>query len=291
MNRAFLFSLAAMVAGTMTAAAAYEWNKPSTDPLDDTLREYHFRRINPPSNLITLGTLYYVDPVAKSYTLICAADKSDLDGHVVASPTWELQEKLERKGRFNTGVTVDFRAAIKGGVDNNYVQSVHASLTQVVLEEIPLAPNRRIFAKLMDDPDCARIAVELVEAGGYVCQGQKTLQATAEYKLARDVENKLEVDGKLTPDELKEIMREAIESQAHESVAIREDRLFAGSALKYGILMNPTCLMPKRGRFDRILPDTTFDRVMNYIKFHIIERLAPAPVEPEQVTQRSGAGA
>jgi hypothetical protein len=85
MKRAFVLSLATMLAGTAAAAAAYEWNKPSSDPLDDTLREYHFRRINPPSNLLTVGTLYYVDPAGKSYTLICQAERSDLDGHVIVS--------------------------------------------------------------------------------------------------------------------------------------------------------------------------------------------------------------
>jgi hypothetical protein len=287
MKRAFVLSLATMLAGTVAAAAAYEWNKPSSDPLDDTLREYHFRRINPPSNLLTVGTLYYVDPAGKSYTLICQAERSDLDGHVITSATWELQEKLERNGRFNTGVTVDLSAVLRGDIDNNYIQTVHASLTHVVLEEIPLAPNRRIFTKLMEDPDCSKIATELADAGGYVCQGQKTLQATAEYKLGRDVQSRLEVGGKLTPEELKHIVKQAIETQAHESVVIREDRLFGGSELKYGILMNPTCLLPKTGRFERILPNTTFDRVMNFIKFHIVERLFPAPVDPSQVAQQS----
>ena len=67
---------------------------------------------------------------------------------------------------------------------------------------------------------------------GYVRQGQKTLEATAEFKLGREAQSKLEADGKLTSDEFKHIMKQAIESQAHESVVVREDRLFAGSALK-----------------------------------------------------------
>jgi hypothetical protein len=147
---------------------------------------------------------------------------------------------------------------LHGDVESKYIQTVHASLTDVVLEEIPLGPNWRIFSKLMEKPECSKIANELINAGGYVCQGQKTLQATAEYRLGRDVQNKLETDAKLTPDELKHIVKQAIETQAHESVVVREDRLFAGSALKYGVLMNPTCLSPANGRFPRTLPRTTF---------------------------------
>src|SRR5580704_3868277 len=61
MKRAFVLSLATIMAGMAAPAAAYYWTKPSSDPLDDTLRAYNFRRINPPSNLMTVGALYYVD--------------------------------------------------------------------------------------------------------------------------------------------------------------------------------------------------------------------------------------
>ena len=285
MKRTFVLSLAMMTAGMAVPAAAYYWSKPGSDPLDDTLRTYNFRRVNPPSNLMTVGALYYVDPAGKNYTSICPAEKSDLDGQVIVSPTWELHEQVERNGRFSTGVTIDFSAVLHGDMESNYIQTVHASLTDVVLEEIPLGPNWRIFSKLMEKPECSKIANELINAGGYVCQGQKTLQATAEYRLGRDVQNKLETDAKLTPDELKHIVKHAIETQAHESVVVREDRLFAGSALKYGVLMNPTCLSPSTGRFPRTLPRTTFDRMVNFVLFGIVERLFPA--EPPQVAQNN----
>ena len=137
----------------------------------------------------------------------------------------------------------------------------------------------------MEKPECSKIANELIKAGGYVCQGQKTLQATAEYRLGRDVQNKLETNAKLTPDELKHIVKQAIETQAHESVVVREDRLFAGSALKYGVLMNPTCLSPANGRFPRTLPRTTFDRMVNFVLLRIVEPWFPA--EPPQVAQNN----
>jgi hypothetical protein len=53
--------------------------------------------------------------------------------------------------------------------------------------------------------------------------------------------------------------------------------------------MNPKCLLPKNGRFDRILPESTFGRVVNFVLFHIVERLLPAPVDPSEVAQQSGA--
>ncbi|HEY7246759.1 MAG TPA: hypothetical protein VH678_23035 [Xanthobacteraceae bacterium] len=284
MKKAFVLSLAIVTGGMAVPAAAYYWSKPSSDPLDDALRAYDFRRINPPNNLMTVGSLYYVDSAGKSFTSLCEAEKSDLDGQVIVSPTWEMRERIERNGRFSTGVTLDLRALLKGEMESGYIQTVHASLTDVVLEEIPLGPNWLIFSKLMQKPECNKLANDLVNAGGYVCQGQKTLKATAEFRLGRDVQNKLETEAKLTPEAIRHVVKHAVESQAHETVVEREDRLLAGAALKYGVVMNPTCYSPASGRFRRILPRTTFDRVVNFVLFRVVEPMFPA--EPAQVAQQ-----
>ncbi len=276
MRKVIMLALATVITTMTVPAMAYYWTKPGNDPLDDTLRAYDFRRINPPSNLMTVGSLYYVDAAGKHYASICSAGKSDLEGHVIVSPSWEMQEDVERNGRFNAGVTVDFGSLVKGDMSNSYIQKVHASLTDIVLEEVPLGPNWSIFQKLMERPECQKMATELVNAGGYVCQGQKTLQATAEFELDREVENKLTTGGKITPGEIKGIVIRAIETQSHQDVVLREDRLFAGSALKYGVLMNPTCLSPSTGRFRRTLPRTAFDRVVNFVLFRVVEPLFSA---------------
>jgi hypothetical protein len=286
MKRAIVLAVAVMLAGTAAVAATYEWNKPTSgDPLDDTLRQYHFRGIHPPSNLLTVGSLYYVDR-AGDYHAICNAERSDLEGQVMVSRTWDLEERLKQNGRFSTGVTIDLRAALKGDMESGYMQTVHASLTEVVLEEIPLAANQRIMAKLMQDPYCNKEVTHYVEAGKYVCQGHQTLQATVEFKLGRDVESTLEIDGR-TASEIKHLIKQAVESQAHENVVVREDRLFSGSALKFGIQVNPTCLSPKTARFERSLPDTTFDRMVNFVLFSMVEPLFPAAAT--EVAQHSDA--
>ena len=287
MKRAVLLAMAVMLVGTAAAAATYEWNKPTgSDPFDDTLRQYHFRGIHPPSNLLTVGSLYYVDR-AGDYHAICNAERSDLDGQVMVSRTWDLEEQLKQEGRFSTGISIDLRAVLKSDMESSYIQTVHASLTDVVLEEIPLAANQRIMAKLMEDPYCNKQVTQYVEAGRYVCQGHQTLQATVEFKLGHDVQSKLETEGKLKPDEIKHLIKQAVESQANESVVVREDRLFSGSALKFGIQVNPTCLSPKTARFERSLPDTTFDRIVNFVLYHIVERWFPAA--PTEVAQNSDA--
>ena len=174
-------------------------------PLGDTLRNYGYVPINPPSNLMNVGSLYYVDSRVKDFRAICNAEKADLEGSVVSSPSWEMQESLERNGRFATGVKVDVGWLLNGGLDNNYVMKVHSSLTDVRLEEIPLGSNWLIFTKLMEKPHCNEVALRYIHAGGYVCQGQKILHATAEFKLDRDAQSKLAASSKVTADNIKDI--------------------------------------------------------------------------------------
>jgi hypothetical protein len=278
-----------VLAATMTTAtvppAAYYWTRPSDDPLGDTLRGYGFLPINPPSNLMDVGSLYYVDSKVKTFTAICHAEKADLEDSVVSSRSFQMQESLERTGRFSTGVKVDVGWLLNGGVDKNYVVKVHSSLTDVVLEEIPLGPNWLIFAKLMKQPQCNQMAMQHIDAGGYVCQGQKILRATAEFKLDRDAQSKLAANATATSGDIKEIVKLAVESQGDQAVVEKEGRLLAGRALKYGVSMNPMCLAPPNGRFKRVLPHTPLGRMTNFVLFNIVEPILPAKPDHVEVAQ------
>ena len=280
-----MLAIAATVTAAAVPAAAYYLTKPSDSPLDDTLREYGFVPINPPSNLMNVGSLYYVDSKVKDFKAICHAEKADLEGSVVSSRSWEMQESLERNGRFATGVQVDVGWLLNGGVDKNYVVKVHSSLTDIVLEEIPLGPNWLIFAKLMEKPQCSQVAMRYLHAGGYVCQGQKILHATAEFKLDRDAQSKLAASSKVTADNLKDIVKLAVESQSEQAVVEKDGRLFAGTALEYGVSMNPICLAPPDGRFERILPQTAWGRIANFVLFNIVEPILPAKPDRLEVAQ------
>jgi hypothetical protein len=232
-----------------------------------------------------VGSLYYVDAAVKDFKAICHPEKADLDGVLKASRSWEMQQNLERKGRFSTDVKVDFGWLINGEVDNNHIQKVHFSLTDVVLEEIPLGPNWLIFAKLMDKPECNRVAMQYIHAGGYVCQGQKILRATTEFKLDRDVQNKLAASAKATVGEIQDIVKRAIETQSDQRLVEQSGRLFSGSALNYGVSMNPICMAPPTGRFQRLLPRTVVGRVFNFVLFSILEPILPAKDERRDVAQ------
>ena len=282
-----MLALATTVTTVAVPAAAYYSTRPSDYTLGDTMRQYGFVPINPPSNLMNVGSLYYVDAEVKDFKAICHANKADLEDSVVSSRSWEMQESLERKGRFATGVKVDVGWLLNGGVDKDYVVKVHSSLTDIRLEEIPLGANWSIFAKLMEKPQCSQVAMRYIHAGGYVCQGQKILQATAEFKLDRDAQSKLAANAKATADNIKDIVKLAVESQSDQSVVDKEGRLFAGTALKYGVSMNPICLAPPTGRFQRILPLTILGRFTNFVLFNIVEPFLPA--KPDRLEVAEGA--
>jgi hypothetical protein len=274
-------TMLALAAVTTVAvpSVAYYGTMPSNDPLGDTLRKYGFVPINPPSNLMTVGSLYYVDSKVKNFTTICNAEKSDLEESVISSNSFEMQESLERNGRLATGVNIDFGWLLKGNADKNYVVKVHSSLTDVFLDEIPLGPNWLIFAKLMKKPQCSQMAMEHIRAGGYVCQGQKVLRATAEFKLDRDAQSKLAANATATSGDIKEIVKLAVETQGEQAVVEKEGRLLAGRALKYGVSMNPMCLAPPNGRFKRVLPQTALGRITNFVLFNIVEPILPAKAD------------
>jgi hypothetical protein len=283
MRRMIIVTLATTMTAVAVPAASHYLARPSDDPLGDTLRANGFVPIRPPSNLMNVGSLYYVDASVTDFKAICHAEKADLEGAMTVSRSWEMQENLERNGRFATGISVDFGTLLNGDIDDTYVQKVHSSLTDVVLEEIPLGPNWLIFAKLMEKPECNREAMRHIYAGGYVCQGQKILQATAEFKLDRDARKKLATKAKATAGDINDLVKVAVETHSDQAVVERSGRLFAGSALKYGVSMNPICLAPPDGRFQRILPQTTFGRLVNFVLLKIVEPLLPAKTERAQV--------
>jgi hypothetical protein len=102
-----------------------------------------------------------------------------------------------------------------------------------------------------------------------------------------DSQNKLRTDAKVTADEIKGMVKTAIETESEQSVVEREGKILAGSSLKYGVSMNPTCLAPPDARFRRVLPQTVFGRVINFALFSIVEPMLPAKADGSVVAQNT----
>ena len=270
----YMLALAALVVGAPLAAHSFQ--KPGGDQLGDTLREYGFIPKNPPTTLMTVGSLYYVDSEAKHFFPICIADKEDVGESLRSSPSVELQQSLERKGQLATGISIDIGWLLKGSANNNYVVKVNYSLTDVRVEEIALGANWQIFGKLMEQPHCSQMAMRYIHAGGYVCQVTSILTATAEFKLDRDTQSKLETSSNATVNDVKDIMKRAVEAQGNQDVVDKEGRILAGKALQYGAALTPLCLAPTNSRFSRVVPSTTLGRFWNYVLFNILEPMLPA---------------
>jgi hypothetical protein len=288
MRKAFKIALGAAFATVIVPVLAYLLMTPGDEePMAETLRDFGFVRVRLPSNLMNVGSLYYVDSGLKDFKTTCHADAADLGEDVMSSRSWDIEKTLERKGQLDTAVSIDFGSVIKGAFDNDYVHTVHFSLTEITVEELSLDRSSLIYTKLMTEPACNNVALQFVDDAprGYVCQVQKTLKATAEIKLDRGVQDKLQASANVA--DVTGKIKEAIETQANVKVVERDGRLFTGAALTYGVSMNPTCLAPLTSHFRRILPQSRFDRLVNFVEFDIVEPLLPVHVDQLQTAQKS----
>jgi hypothetical protein len=274
----------AVVGLSVAAPAVADYlDRPDDDAVGAVLRGYGFSPLTPPSTLMSIGSLYYVDPNLRDFRAICHAEKADIEGVVVRGRSFEIQETLERKGQLTTGVKIDLGWMFNGDADRRYVAKVQSSLTDVVLEEIPLGPTWTVFAKLMKKPECNEMAMKYLHAGGYVCQVQRMLRATAEFKLDTDTQNKLKTHASAASSDLKDIVKLAVEAQGEQDVVAKEGRVLAGRELTYGATMTPLCLAPVDARFDRVLPQSAFGRFKNYVLFNFIEPIMPGKTGPVAV--------
>ncbi len=281
------FVIASAIAVVAIPAAAYYLRPPSNDPLADRLRGYGFFPVEPPNTLMDVGGLYYVSADTSEFTPICQAEKADLETTVSKSRSVKIEEDLAQDGGLTAKITLKFGALVDGSSDNSYVQKVHFSLTDVVLQEIPLGSDSLIYAKLMAKPECNSVAAHLVATDGYVCQGQRILRATAEYKFDRDSVMKLGGHADSASGKADDAQPIAVDTQSNQKLVERQGRMLSGSALDYGVVFTPTCLAPEHARFARVLPTTRFGRAMNYMLYHVVEPLLPATNDEVDVAQNA----
>jgi hypothetical protein len=275
MRKLAIFTVSAVLVTSAASAALYYSSRDAGDhQLTGTLRSLGYLPINPPSNLMNLGSLYYVDPEVKFFKTICTADEQDLNGAVIKSPsTRTLADELD-SGHFSLGLKLGAGTVGSGGgnVADSFVRKVHYSLTDVQLYEIPLGANQRIYT--MSRRECNNAVLANIYAGGFVCQGQQIMEATVEYDLR--INGGTSASATAEAGEIANAIKVTAHPNSDVQLTERAGRLATGSALKYGIAMNPTCMAPPHARFQRILPKTRFDRFMNFVKFRLVEPMLPA---------------
>jgi hypothetical protein len=277
MRKWHILGAAVVAIACLVPGAWYYTARQSEDQLNDTLRSLGYLPITPPSNLLNLGSLYYVDPDVKFFKTICAVEKDDLKDAVVESPsTSTLAEELH-SGNYAIGIKLDKErlGTGHGKVGDRFATKVHYSLSDVHLYEIALGTNHRIYSKLMANEDCSKAVLDYINAGGYICQGQQILEATVEYDLKLEAGRSIGVGGQADPSAVVRALKVAAHADTDANLEEKAGRLVTGSALKYGIAMNPTCLTPLNGHFKRVLPRSAYERFSNFVKFRLIEPILP----------------
>ena len=287
MRKAIVVSVAVLAAAVVVPLVVSLLHGPSKDPLGDKLRGFGFLPVEPASTLVGVGSLYYVSPDVRRFTAICNADKTDVGGYVNESPSPQIEQSLKQSGRFVANIDVALQPTINVGVDKGFRQTVHFSLTNVLIDEITLGDNGLIYAKLMSKPECNQIAMQLLNSDGYVCQGQEILRARAEIETNRRVNEKVAGDAAATFGGTSDGAKSEGKSTSGSTLVERQG--LPSAVLTYGVVMTPTCLAPKTARFPRTLPTTAFGQTVNYVLYHIVEPLLPAPRDEVDVAANAPA--
>jgi hypothetical protein len=272
----------ALVAAALFALvpAIYFFNKFSPEhELDQTLKGMGFLPVNPPSTLLGMGSLFHVDPNVKFFRTVCRADPAYIETVVVDSPGIKMLADVLEKGSYALDLKLDL-SALGGGnakAADEFSRKVKFTLSDVKLFELDLRNSRYIFDNMLEDKYCEQAVGEVLNASGYVCQGQGILQASAEYSI--NAEEAVNADAEIEPAKeiLKEVIKDAVKDAVREqqkvTVIEKSGRLQTGSSLHYGIVMNPTCVAPRNAVFARALPKNAFERATNFLKLRVLEPL------------------
>jgi hypothetical protein len=273
MRTKLILGLAAVFISIAGPAGAYWWTKPPHNQFKDTLRGFGFRPLSLPTSDMSVGALYAVDSKARFFDVVCDVNAAELAGAVKRTTSGEVVAHLQTDRQFESAVKVDLGWLIDGNGRTSEKQTVNFSLTEIVVESISHETSIDLFIRMAERPSCGRAIAEALESGGYVCQGLKVLEATAEYKLDRDTLGK--ISAKANQKDVNSIVKLAVEAQSGTEVVERQGRVQSGKKLKYAVAMKPVCMAPPNGHFQRILPEDALGRWKNYVLFNLIEPLWP----------------
>src|SRR5262245_59189116 len=92
---------------TILPGAWYFSSHRNEDELNDTLRSLGYLPITPPSNLLNLGSLYYVDSDVKFFKTLCAVEREDLKDAVVESPSTSTLADELHSGNYSIGIKLN----------------------------------------------------------------------------------------------------------------------------------------------------------------------------------------
>jgi hypothetical protein len=242
------------------------------DDLDVALREINYLRLKPASKLHTVGALYFIEPDLSGYTPICSPTPEVLAKYVHNSPGEQEFGDRTFQGTFSSHIKANADQLIngKGSVDDKRFIRVHYELTNVNISAIDVAPSGEVYDQLMNTPSCNKAVTKYLNMPGYICQDLGLLVASAHFNLDSETDLSADLD-------TKNALASEIEAATGAHVTVGEGRSTSGEGLQWGMQMAPLCIAPTWARYQRTFPRNSFDRILNFIKFNIVEPILPAP--------------
>jgi hypothetical protein len=254
----------ALVLATVTAAPIGTYlvwtGSASGTALERTLWDIGFYPIRPPSTLVAPGSIYHVSADGRFYTIICKADEEETRRLMERSSSEETVARELQNGAYKLDLAS--AGAINARLKGDVVESVTYSLRDVSVLEIPLEKNEEIFVRLTQRKSCRDVVDRLLENGELVCQGQSVLRATVEYRLATKAGAESEARLADIPS-----VEAALEAAISTRVAFDNGRFVSGTALHYGVKVNPICVTRPTDTEPRTLPRNKFDRLAHFVRY------------------------
>lgn len=242
------------------------------DDLDVALREINFLRLKPASTFHTVGALYFMGWWDLSNVMvICSPPKEILAKYVHHSKSAAMGGTRTLQGTYTSHIKAKAGQPIngKGSLDDKSFITARYELADVNIDEIELGQSGEVYTQLMQTPSC-NDAVTKYLTSGYICQDLQLLNTSVLFKRDSETDTGANLDSNT-----EKALGAEIEAELGVRVTGSEGRSTSGEGLQWGIQMTPLCMTPEHARFNRTLPRNTFDKVVNFIKFNILEPMLP----------------
>lgn len=256
---------------------AYSVYNTETDDLVVKLREISFLPLNPPVNFHTVGALYYIEPDLRAVHVICSAPEESLKKYIHESRSVAIGGARTLQGTYTSNIKASASKLIDGksSLDDKRLIKVRYELKDLLISEIELGASRDISELLLKTESCDKAVKEYLRMPGYICQNVQLLVASAVFELNSEVDTKAAIDV-----DMKKALENEIASNFQAGVIEGRSSSTSGQGLQWGIQMAPLCITPLTARYQRTIPRNNFDKILNFIKFNILEPILPPTVEP-----------
>lgn len=225
-----------------------------------------------PSKLVKVGSLFHIDQSGRFITTLCPADAKMVEALSRTSPGPRIVGNHKNSGSFSA----QLQGFFIGKTSDEFADAVYYSLFDVNVTEIDAEANRRIRLEMTGRKECSEEIADVIRLPGYICQGQRTIEASLEYFLDMKSKQLSQIDltntgNQVLIEAVKDEVKAAVKAQSQIELTEKAGKLMTAQSLIIGVSMNAACLTPRGAYFARMLPRHSLDRLLNTIKFQFLE--------------------